>query len=139
MDALRGAEAPCSGRQSVVSYDENTMTEDADEPQIVTPAELLSGVEGPGPVWTHTSADLNVNLVTFDRGQGVPAHVNAEVDVLLVIVAGEGIVELDGVAHPIRAGQLCLVPKGVERSIRSSGGPLAYLTCHRRRGGLWPA
>jgi mannose-6-phosphate isomerase-like protein (cupin superfamily) len=115
------------------------MTNEIDRPAIVTPAELLSRVEGPGPVWAQTSADLNVNLVTFDRGQGVPAHVNAEVDVLFVIVAGEGVINLNGEEHPVRAGQLCLVPKGVERAIRSSGGPLAYLTCHRRRGGLWPA
>ena len=109
-----------------------------DEPALVTLADVLTAASGPGAVWTHTSPDLNVNLVSFEAGQGVPPHVNQEVDVLIVAVAGEGVLELDGTAHPIRAGQLCVVPKGVRRSIRSGGGPFAYLTCHRRRGGLWP-
>jgi quercetin dioxygenase-like cupin family protein len=107
-------------------------------PEILTPAEVLARESGPGPVWTRSSADLNVNLLSFDRGQGVPAHVNDEVDVLLVVVAGEGVLEIDGAAHPVRAGQVCLIPKGVARAIRSDGGPFAYLSCHRRRGGLMP-
>ncbi len=107
-------------------------------PQILTPAEVLARESGPGPVWTHTSADLNVNLLSFDQDQGVPAHVNDEVDVLLVVVAGEGVLELDGTPHPLHAGQACLIPKGTSRAIRSAGGPFAYLTCHRRRAGLMP-
>lgn len=114
------------------------MTERQDAPEIVTLAEHLAVETGPGPVWTHTSADLNVNLLSFDGGQGVPAHVNSEVDVLVVAVAGDGIIGMDGVERPFSAGQLCVIPKGVTRSIRSGGGPFAYLTCHRRRGGLWP-
>ena len=110
-----------------------------EQPEILTPAEVLARVLGPGPVWTRSSADLNVNLLSFDRGQGVPAHVNDEVDVLLVIVSGAGVLEIDGAVHPIRAGQVCLIPKGAERAIRSAGGLFAYLTCHRRRGGLMPA
>ena len=108
-------------------------------PEIMTPAEVLARVVGPGPVWTRSSSDLNVNLLSFDRGQGVPAHVNDEVDVLLVVVAGEGVIVTDGATHTLRTGQVCLIPKGAERGIRSAGGPFAYLTCHRRRGGLMPA
>ncbi len=108
-------------------------------PEIVTPAERLATADGDGPVWTHASADLNVNLLRFDGGRGVPAHVNQEVDVLVIAVAGEGIIEIDGSPRRITAGQLCVIPKGVTRAIRSGGAPFAYLTCHRRRGGLWPA
>jgi quercetin dioxygenase-like cupin family protein len=107
-------------------------------PEILTPADMLSRESGPGPVWTRSSADLNVNLLSFDQGQGVPAHVNDEVDVLLVVVAGEGVLELSDTPRPLRAGQVCLIPKGVTRAIRSAGGPFAYLTCHRRRAGLMP-
>ena len=105
---------------------------------VITVAEQLAGTAGPGPVWTHTSADLNVNLISFDGGAGVPAHVNSEVDVLIVCVAGAGVVEVDGVSRPLSAGQLLVIPKGVSRAPRSAGGPFAYLTCHRRRGGLMP-
>ena len=101
-------------------------------------AEHLTATTGPGPVWTHTSTDLNVNLISFDEGGGVPAHVNGEVDVLIVGVAGTGVVEVDGVPRPLSAGQVLVIPKGVSRALRSAGGPFAYLTCHRRRGGLMP-
>jgi len=90
------------------------------------------------PAWVSVSADLNANLLVFDAGGGVPAHVNAEVDVLLVGIAGAGVVEVEGTAHPLRAGQALVIPKGTRRAIRSAGGRFAYLTCHRRRAGLWP-
>jgi quercetin dioxygenase-like cupin family protein len=108
------------------------------DPEIVHLAERLAATPGPGPVWTHASADLNVNLLSFDAGQGVPAHVNEEVDVLIVGVAGEGVVEVNGATHALTAGQVLVIPKGARRSLRSAGGPFAYLTCHRRRGGLMP-
>jgi quercetin dioxygenase-like cupin family protein len=109
------------------------------QPQIVATADLLAADEGHGPLWSATTEDLNVNLVAFPAGEGVPRHVNAEVDVLLLVVSGEGEVEVDGVAHRVGAGQLCLIPKGASRAIRALDGRFAYVTCHRRRGGLMPA
>jgi mannose-6-phosphate isomerase-like protein (cupin superfamily) len=104
----------------------------------VSLAAVLEAATGPGPVWTHSSADLNVNLLSFDGGQGVPSHINRDLDVLVVVVAGNGVIEIDGVTRDICAGQVCVIPKGARRAIRSGGGPFAYLTCHRRRAGLWP-
>lgn len=91
-----------------------------------------------GPVWTHEGADLNANLLLFATGDGVAAHVNPEVDVLLVGVAGDGVVEVDGRAHALSAGRVLVVPKGARRATRAVGERFAYLTCHRRRPGLWP-
>lgn len=93
-----------------------------------------------GPVWTHGRPDgnLNVNLVVWGEGEGVAAHSNEEMDVLLVGVAGVGVVEVDGSVHTLRAGQAVVIPKGCRRAIRGTAGRFAYLTCHRRRGGLWP-
>jgi mannose-6-phosphate isomerase-like protein (cupin superfamily) len=90
------------------------------------------------PVWAYQSADLNVNLLVWGADEGVVEHVNSEVDVLLVGIAGDGLVEVDGTAHPLRAGQAVIIPKGARRAIRSTHGRFAYLTCHRRRAGLWP-
>ena len=90
------------------------------------------------PAWSHQGADLNVNLVVFDAGDGVEEHVNREVDVLLVGVTGEGVVTIDGERHALAAGAALVVPKGARRGIRAVEHRFAYLTCHRRRAGLWP-
>lgn len=90
------------------------------------------------PMWSCASTDLNANLIVLDGDDGIPAHVNAEVDVLIVGIAGEGAVEMDGAVHHLEAGCAILIPKGTNRAIRGGGGRLAYLTCHRRRAGLWP-
>jgi quercetin dioxygenase-like cupin family protein len=100
--------------------------------------EIASSAAGRGPVWTHSSEDLNVNLLRFGDGEGVPEHVNAEVDVLLVGIDGEGTVLVDGEVRRLRSGQACIIPKGARRAIWPAGGPFVYLSCHRRRGGLWP-
>jgi quercetin dioxygenase-like cupin family protein len=93
---------------------------------------------GKKPAWSLQSEDLNVNLVSCTTGQGIGSHVNREVDVLLVAIDGEGSVEIDGAWYALRAGQAVLVPKGAQRATRCDGETFAYLTCHRRRTGLWP-
>jgi quercetin dioxygenase-like cupin family protein len=58
---------------------------------------------------------------------------------LLVGVAGEGEVVIDGVPHSLRSGQAILVQKGARRAIRCLEEAFSYLSCHRRRALLWPA
>ena len=90
------------------------------------------------PAWKHDTEDLDLNLVVLGAGGEIAEHRNAEVDVLLVGVEGEGVVDVDGEGHAMRAGRAIVIPKGARRSIRGIGGRFAYLTCHRRRAGLWP-
>jgi quercetin dioxygenase-like cupin family protein len=90
-----------------------------------------------GVIWAlEESGDLNANLVRFDAGGGVEEHVNDEVDVLFVGVAGSGTVRVDGEEHALSAGTLVFVPKGAGRSTGASSDGFAYLTIHRRRGPL---
>ena len=100
--------------------------------------ELLSEAgDRTGVIWAlEGSGDLNVNLVRFDAGGGVREHVNGEVDVLFVGVAGTGSVRVEGVEHVLSAGTLVFAPRGARRSTGASTGGLAYLTVHRRRGPL---
>ena len=100
--------------------------------------ELLSAAGGRGGViWAlEGRGDLNVNLVRFDAGGGVGEHVNEEVDVLFVGVAGSGFVRVDGEEHALSAGRLVFAPQGAGRSIGASSDGFAYLTVHRRRGPL---
>lgn len=94
---------------------------------------------GPIPLWTEQSADLHINLPSFEAGTGVAEHVNTELDVLLVGVAGEGVVAIDAVAHTLRPGYAVLIPTGTQRAIQNRGNvPFSYLSCHCRRALLWP-
>ncbi len=96
--------------------------------------ECLTPGRGAGALWTlEGSEDLNANLIGFPAGEGVGEHVNGEVDVLVVGVSGVGCVSVDGRGHPLRAGVVAFVPKGVRRSTRSDSADFAYLTVHRRR------
>lgn len=93
---------------------------------------------GPGgAVWSIPhDGDLDANLVRLDPGQQIGEHVNAEVDVLVVVRGGAGEVVIDGVRHPIAAGDVALVRKGAQRGITAGVDGLRYLSVHRRRAGL---
>ena len=108
------------------------------EAVVVELAALAQGDER-RTAWKHATEDLNLNLVVLGAGGAIAEHPNAEVDVLLVGVDGEGIVAVDGEPNAVRAGWAIVIPKGTMRSIQSVGECFAYLTCHRRREGLWPA
>ncbi len=101
-------------------------------------AALARAATAPGAAWTHQSADLDVNLLVFASGEGVEEHVNAEVDVLLVGIAGVGAVTVDGTRHILTAGKAIMIPKSARRSTKGERAPFAYVSCHRRRAGLWP-
>ncbi len=49
-----------------------------------------------GPQWSHESTDLDATLLSWDAGHRIAEHRNAEVDVILIGVEGEGIVTIDG-------------------------------------------
>lgn len=101
--------------------------------------------EGPsGAVWSlEESDDLNANLVVLAPGDKVGEHVNAEVDVLIVVLDGEGVLVADGVVWRLAPHVSVLVPRGAARQITAARAdderldqPLRYLTVHRRRGPL---
>lgn len=112
--------------------------EDQVEADVVDLREIAGSEHAGGLSWASRGEDLNLNLLVFDAGDGVMEHVNHEVEVLIVGVAGEGVVTVDDRELPLRSGQLVLVPKGARRGTRATGDRFSYLTCHRRRGGLIP-
>jgi quercetin dioxygenase-like cupin family protein len=99
---------------------------------------LAAAATAPGVAWGYQGDDLNANLVVFHGTDGVATHVNHEVDVLIVGIAGAGTVEVGGERTALGAGQALIVAKGTARSLAAAGEFFAYLTCHRRRAGLLP-
>ena len=115
-----------------------TAAQSRDPEQIVNLAALAHSATAQGAIWTRESEDLDINLLVFPAGEGVAEHVNAEVDMLVVGIAGQGTVMIDGRPQHLSAGDAIAIPKGTNRGIQSMSDPFAYLSCHRRRGGLWP-
>ncbi|MDG2111081.1 MAG: cupin domain-containing protein [Actinomycetota bacterium] len=113
------------------------MTEAADPPPGATFADLASVVGVGGAVWSLPhGGDLDANLVRLEPGGAIGEHVNVEVDVLISVQAGEGLLAVDGTQHRLAADRVALVPKGVSRSIEAGPAGLTYLSVHRGRGPL---
>lgn len=94
---------------------------------------------GSGAILGRETEDLDLNLVRFAGGAGVGAHVNREVDVVVVALSGAGVVRIGDEDVPLVAGNALLIPKNTERAIRSQdNGEFAYLSIHRRRARLMP-
>ena len=91
-----------------------------------------------GPQWGAASEELNVTVLSWERDRGVEAHVNAELDVCIVVIAGEGEATIDGERYELQPGVALVIPKGSTRSIMSQSERLTYYSIHRRRPGLMP-
>lgn len=115
------------------------MAEDETQPRLEDLAQLAARATeagGVGAVWSLATADLNLNLVRLAPTEEVAPHINSEVDVVGVVVAGAGTLDLDGRQEVLHAGMLFFVPKGARRRLRAGELELVYLTCHRRRARL---
>jgi hypothetical protein len=97
--------------------------------------------------------DLDANVVRLRPGERVDTHVEPELDVMLVVLHGDGRAggaaseaapeaapeaALPGDDHgvPLRPGVLLWLRHGTPRSLRAGTAGLGYLTVHRRRPGM---
>jgi quercetin dioxygenase-like cupin family protein len=101
-------------------------------------AEALRHARYDGAIWSLNCEQLNVNLMRLSSGQGIPDHVNGDLDVLLVVFEGAGELRVDGEPLALGPGVALVIPRGARRAIRCLSGPLVYLTTHQQRGGLLP-
>jgi quercetin dioxygenase-like cupin family protein len=98
-----------------------------------TPVVDLLRSAGHGALWGADTEDLNATLLAWPAGGGPEEHVNRERDVVLVVLAGEAEVAVDGEPHLVHAGEALVVEKGRRRSIVAGPDGVRYLTIHRRR------
>lgn len=85
-----------------------------------------------GPVWTATTTDFQLTVVSYRDFHGSTSQINPEFDQLVVVLEGEGVIEIAGERYPLHAGKVAYVPKGVRRQVRADGERLVYLTINRR-------
>ena len=98
-------------------------------------ARLLSRRDG-GPTWGAATRDLNATVLEWPPGGGTPEHVNAERDVILVVLDGTAELMLDDSPSRAREGDVVVLEKGVRRRVTAGPSGVRYLTVHRRREGL---
>lgn len=104
-------------------------------PDMQAPVDLLQPGRT-GPVWGMASTDLNATLLVWPPDHHVTEHVNAELDVLLVVLDGSGTVTVDQRERAVHPGHALLIARGSRRAIRAGPDGLRYLSVHRRRGPL---
>jgi quercetin dioxygenase-like cupin family protein len=102
------------------------------------PVDLAGAPSGTGPLWGMQSEELNATLLEWPPGGGVAEHVNGELEVMMLVLAGSARVSLDGIDHELSAGRLLLIPRGCVRSVSAGLDGVRYLSVHRRRGPLLP-
>jgi quercetin dioxygenase-like cupin family protein len=82
------------------------------------------------------SAELNATLLAWPPGHEVVEDAPSVLDVLLVVLEGDGTAKVDDREHELVPGSVLLVEGGSTRAIRAGGEGLRYLSVHRRRGPL---
>ncbi|WP_228561669.1 hypothetical protein [Catenulispora rubra] len=91
-----------------------------------------------GVLWkmTESGRQLDANLVHLPPDRRVGVHAEPALDVLLLVVAGGGILEgIDG-PRTLTPGLLLWLPHGCSRSLAAGEDGLSYLTVHQRRPGM---
>ncbi|MFE5191537.1 cupin domain-containing protein [Streptomyces sp. NPDC056628] len=91
-----------------------------------------------GVLWrlAEPGRQLDADVVHLPPGRRVGTHVEPDLDVLLLVVAGEGTVTGLGGDQPLATGGLLWLPRGSRRALAAGERGLSYLTVHRRRPGM---
>lgn len=92
----------------------------------------------PRIAWSPDTDDLHMNVLVLRPYEGIPAHINQTLDVVLTCLQGTGVVTIDEEPTQISSGSIVLIPRGSQRQITANDETLVYTTVHRKRGGLMP-
>ena len=86
----------------------------------------------------ESGRQLDANVVRLTPGRHIAPHAEPDLDVLVLVVAGDGVLGAGPQDEPqsLNTGTLLWLPHGSTRSITAGDDGLAYLTVHRRRPGL---
>jgi quercetin dioxygenase-like cupin family protein len=91
-----------------------------------------------GALWklAESGRQLDANVVHLPRGQHVDTHAEPDLDVLLLVLAGDGTLGTGGETLRLTSGTILWLPRGSSRSLATGDSGLSYLTVHRRRPGM---
>lgn len=105
---------------------------------VLADALAQAGPDGRGALWqlAEQGRELDANLVRLPPDAEVGEHQEDTLDVLLVVLAGSGVVVTGETALPLAPTTVTWLPRTSRRAVQAGPGGLAYLTVHRRRPGL---
>ncbi|MGG2461205.1 cupin domain-containing protein [Streptomyces sp. RGM 3693] len=91
-----------------------------------------------GALWrlAESGRQLDANLVRLPPEGRIDTHVEPDLDVILYVVSGDGVVDTTQDRQSLTEGSVVWLPHGSRRSLTAGRTGLAYLTVHRRRPGL---
>lgn len=97
-----------------------------------------AGSESTGALWrlAEPGRQLDANLVRIPPHGHIDAHAEPDLDVLLLVVAGEGTLGPAERPQALEPGSLVWLPHGSVRSLTAGANGMAYVTVHRRRPGM---
>jgi quercetin dioxygenase-like cupin family protein len=72
-------------------------------------------------------------VLAWRAGEGPPAHVNEERDVLVVVLGGSVAVCTDEGMRELNGGDVMIIAKGLRRQLTAGRQRTRYVTAHRRR------
>lgn len=90
-----------------------------------------------GALWklAEPGRQLDANLIHLAAGQHIDTHVEPDLDVLLIVLTGNGCLGTVGETLHLTSGAIVWLPRGSERSL-AAADDMTYLTVHQRRAGL---
>ncbi len=91
-----------------------------------------------GAIWGTETEDLDATVVRWNPGLGVAPHTNDEVDVIMTVLLGSGLVTVDGETSSLELGHVLVIPKATSREIKSGSEGITYLNVHKRRKRMLP-
>ncbi|GAA2253679.1 MULTISPECIES: cupin domain-containing protein [Streptomyces] len=94
--------------------------------------------EATGALWrlAEPGRQLDANLIRVPPRGSIDAHAEPDLDVLLLVVSGDGMLGSTAGPHPVEPGSLVWLPHGSVRSVTAGPDGLSYVTVHRRRPGM---
>ncbi|MHC3467461.1 hypothetical protein ACYF6T_01990 [Streptomyces sp. 7R007] len=99
-----------------------------------------AAADSTGALWklAESGRQLDANLVRLAPGRHIAPHAEPDLDVLVLVVSGDGVLGAgpEQEPQPLTPGTLLWLPHGSTRSITAGADGLAFLTVHRRRPGL---
>lgn len=93
-----------------------------------------------GVLWklAESGRQLDANVVRLAPGGRITAHTEQQLDVMVLVVAGGGVLGTGAAdePEPLTEGSLVWLPHGAPRSITAGEAGLTYVTVHQRRPGM---